>query len=713
MNFFTYNFPLKVFSFSLLVLIAPIGASLFGSVATDVSDARNAWASEDVTGAIASLESALSHDPRDEEASFLLALFQLAVLAEDPTLTRLLTDAGASWYSGVLFDIDVDYDVYQSALPLGTNAAVWTYDTDGSMLGGDAARSGAITHDQISAMEIALSGSGLLQFDYKVSTEQGFDFLEVYLDGDLVVSQSGDFRETHYEWLDDGGAHQLIFVYRKDESTDAGEDAVWVDNVRFNYQQQPSLAAGTLSAALDYELPVSSVLNDFIEPTMSTDIPLFDDEFTSGDVLDWLTQEAAPRIQGVKELLENVTSTNFLTQFSPAETFGMQQEVDYYDVLMLRASMEGVLGVLGILDEYNIDVLVDELAQLYLSDGVTAESTLNLQWLLEVYPQLLQLNPSADLSQAEQALRNLKTLYFQASDGIFARSYEIRRLFNEGKERPAADSSWFAQTIESHSAGGDAAKSGNVKQWLSEGDWDTVKSTMSITVEGPGELTFGWMLSNYNNVMYPSHWVELIRLDGSWGDYLGSLSGSQTGWRRMTVSIPAGVQTLEWRYYLYGHELSEADGAFVDEVVYTPTGGIAQSLEPGASSLDLALDASLNAHSENAMVNSLGVSMSADQEVRQALTDLVATFDGRMNTSIGEFTLRPLFDGQVDLNALLPDFSGNRIVRGSFSDPTLAGIFPQMTEDQLESLFQDVMSASVWEPRGWVYYSWPYAFSFY
>ncbi len=74
---------------------------------------------------------------------------------------------------------------------------------------------------------------GYLFFDYKVSTENHFDWLTVSLDGEQVLRLSGDHDwQLHYIRIPEG-MHTVSFSYDKDFSVSSAQDTVWVDNVRF------------------------------------------------------------------------------------------------------------------------------------------------------------------------------------------------------------------------------------------------------------------------------------------------------------------------------------------------------------------------------------------------------------------------------------------------------------------------------------------------
>ena len=74
------------------------------------------------------------------------------------------------------------------------------------------------------------TGDGQISFDYFVSSEQGFDFLVVFLDGVQRESWSGQ-QEGTQSFPVTAGTHVLRFDYDKDGSSLGGLDLAWVDNI--------------------------------------------------------------------------------------------------------------------------------------------------------------------------------------------------------------------------------------------------------------------------------------------------------------------------------------------------------------------------------------------------------------------------------------------------------------------------------------------------
>jgi len=110
--------------------------------------------------------------------------------------------------------------------------ADWFSQTTTSQYGGDAAQSGDISRDQKSWLQTTVNGTGKVNFYWKVSSEEYFDFLEFYIDGSLQdrISGSVDWQQMTYT-ITDSGVHTLEWQYMKDVGTDSGSDCGWVDKV--------------------------------------------------------------------------------------------------------------------------------------------------------------------------------------------------------------------------------------------------------------------------------------------------------------------------------------------------------------------------------------------------------------------------------------------------------------------------------------------------
>ena len=122
----------------------------------------------------------------------------------------------------------------------------------------------------------------------------------------------------------------------------------------------------------------------------------------------------------------------------------------------------------------------------------------------------------------------------------------------------SGNANWFYQSSITHD-GQDAANSGAI------GDSQT--SSMETTLAGPGTLTFWWKVSSESGYDFLELYLNGIIQTGS----NAKISG-EVDWVQKTLSIPAGSQVVRWTYMKDGSVVAGSDAAFVDEVVYAPSG---------------------------------------------------------------------------------------------------------------------------------------------
>ena len=110
----------------------------------------------------------------------------------------------------------------------------WQPQTGITRDGVDAAQSGDVGNSQESWMEATFFGAGDLEFDWKVSSEGSFDFLELWIDGVRRERISGEQDWARVTVPVEGeGPHIVRWTYRKDGSVTRSADLGWVDRVSF------------------------------------------------------------------------------------------------------------------------------------------------------------------------------------------------------------------------------------------------------------------------------------------------------------------------------------------------------------------------------------------------------------------------------------------------------------------------------------------------
>lgn len=109
----------------------------------------------------------------------------------------------------------------------------WSRSSDYASSGSWSIKSRDIDNSGRSTMFIEVPpGASAMHFSYRLDTEEFYDYLNVYVDGSLVFSDSGA-----KDWADDSvsvsGASLVTVEYLKDIIISEGEDAVWIDNISF------------------------------------------------------------------------------------------------------------------------------------------------------------------------------------------------------------------------------------------------------------------------------------------------------------------------------------------------------------------------------------------------------------------------------------------------------------------------------------------------
>ena len=146
---------------------------------------------------------------------------------------------GNSWGNDVTLGVDAAAPSLAEALD-NTELAFttagdgeWYGQADESHDGEDAARTAPLLDSEVAWLQTTVTGPGTLSFWWNVSSEQDYDWLELYVDEDRVAAISG----TNNVWqqmtvpVTGGGTHAVIWSYLKDQYTSWGEDCGWVDQV--------------------------------------------------------------------------------------------------------------------------------------------------------------------------------------------------------------------------------------------------------------------------------------------------------------------------------------------------------------------------------------------------------------------------------------------------------------------------------------------------
>ena len=116
----------------------------------------------------------------------------------------------------------------------GTADAGWISSAATASEGAFSLRAEIINEDEVAAVQLTDSFlQGTLTFNYRVSSEAGFDFFKFYVDDVEQLSGSGEVAWTQASINIAAGTRSLKWTFEKDDSVSVGLDTAWLDDVAF------------------------------------------------------------------------------------------------------------------------------------------------------------------------------------------------------------------------------------------------------------------------------------------------------------------------------------------------------------------------------------------------------------------------------------------------------------------------------------------------
>ncbi len=127
----------------------------------------------------------------------------------------------------------------------------WIITNVGPGEGQYSAKSGSITHSQSSELLINVDvlTNDSISFLRKVSSELSYDFLEFYIDNNMMNNWSGEEDWGRVSFPVSAGNHTFRWVYTKDYYASAGSDCAWIDYIIFPPIQLPEMPLSVTAIA--------------------------------------------------------------------------------------------------------------------------------------------------------------------------------------------------------------------------------------------------------------------------------------------------------------------------------------------------------------------------------------------------------------------------------------------------------------------------------
>lgn len=189
---------------------------------------------------------------------------------------------------------------------INNSSIPWKITSSGAYQGNYAVRSGQIGNNASSILSITrnVAANDTISFYYKVSSEEGYDFLKFYIDNNVQDSWSGTINWTCAAYAVAPGMHTFKWEYVKDSYYSSGNDMAMIDNIDL-----PMVVSST-----GIDDVANSTMMVYPNPTtQSTQLIL--DEKVAGRSLQYQLFELSGRMLQQADIVE-MTSTIDLTGYA-------------------------------------------------------------------------------------------------------------------------------------------------------------------------------------------------------------------------------------------------------------------------------------------------------------------------------------------------------------------------------------------------------------
>ena len=138
-------------------------------------------------------------------------------------------------YSGIINIIVEDFELvnFEQYEWLNESPSPWFITNLYPYEGAYCTQSGDIDNNQETNLDLTLTviQEGTISFSRRTSCEEGWDFLEFYIDGDMMGQWSGDSDWESVSFPVTEGEHTFRWQYNKDDIISSGQDAAWIDEI--------------------------------------------------------------------------------------------------------------------------------------------------------------------------------------------------------------------------------------------------------------------------------------------------------------------------------------------------------------------------------------------------------------------------------------------------------------------------------------------------
>lgn len=121
----------------------------------------------------------------------------------------------------------------------------WVIDSEIAAQGSFSARSADINDNEASSLSIIFKTiGGNISFLAKISSEEGYDYLRLLVNGEEYMSISGEYDWQEFSYEIPAGFNTITWEYSKDFTSSSGQDCAWIDSITFPPTQYAEVAIG-------------------------------------------------------------------------------------------------------------------------------------------------------------------------------------------------------------------------------------------------------------------------------------------------------------------------------------------------------------------------------------------------------------------------------------------------------------------------------------
>ena len=411
----------------------------------------------------------------------------------------------------------------------------WPWDTGGdapwvitpvSRAGAYGVQAGKVGDSGRSWLRISLTvdAAGEISFWYKVSSEEGCDFLLFFVDGELRGRWSGEVDWTEAKFPVAAGSYVIRWEYIKDGSGAAGKDTAYLDEIRVPpatafVPSQPQVRTNLLGTLAHTESSSGTyTLGYGFTPLQDITVVAFRSYF------------------GTKISLWDAGTGALIASAAVDSPGGTWAEVPITPQL-LRAGQTYVVGAFTAGKAYywvkGPGKLNSTVGAVQIGDGVYIEGDARPT---KVYSDDMFLVDFVYL---------LAGVARPVEEGF--ESGDFSRLpWKTGGQAPWAVTS----TARTGSYGAQAGRIGHGQAtWLE----------LALNVPQDGEVTFWYRVSSERG-------YDILRFSVD-GRVLGEWSG-EVAWTKASFPVAAGLRTFRWEYVKDGSDTAGSDTAWLDDIVF-------------------------------------------------------------------------------------------------------------------------------------------------